>query len=75
MKNEIENYYWKRAEEYIDALYNKGYFDRDVTRDDMRKVEEYLAFLFQSQVNSAVKASEMLRQIRKTDTKGGENNE
>lgn len=64
MKKEIEKHYQKRAEEFIDSLYDNGYFIKEVTRKDMRAVEDLLAFLFQSGVESALKGQELLRVIR-----------
>lgn len=60
---EVEKYYQLRAEEFIDSLFDKGYFREDVKRKDMRDVESLLGFLFQSQSRSAVKCSELLRKI------------
>lgn len=65
----IETYYQKRAEEIVDNLFNKGYFDRDVKREDMRSIEELLAYYFQSSAEGAVRADRLLRTVR--DTKEG----
>lgn len=67
MKKEIEPYYQKRAEEFIDLLFDKGYFGAEIKRKDMRDVEEFLAFLFQSYTESAVMANNFTRQVRKTE--------
>ena len=60
----IEPYYQKQAEFYIDLLFDKGYFGSDTKREDMRKAEELLAFLFQSQSQSASKAAVLLRDMK-----------
>ena len=64
MKEEIEICYKRRAEEYIDTLFDNGYFCKELKRKDMRDIEELLAFLFQSQCKSAIKGSEFVRKIR-----------
>ena len=64
MKEEIEKKYQKDAKDFIDTLFDNGYFHENVKRDDMRKIEELLAYLFQSNVNSAIRAKDMLRKIR-----------
>ena len=65
-QDEIERYYWKQAESYIDTLFDKGYFSSDTKREDMRQAEELLAFLFQSQSQSAAKGAVLLRDIKKS---------
>lgn len=64
MKTEVEPYYMKRSEEFIDMLFDKGYFGKDLKRKDMRDVEELLGYLFQSQCQSAVKVDQMTRKVR-----------
>lgn len=64
MKNDVEPYYLKRAEEVIDMLFDQGYFHEKVTRADMRAVEQLLGFYFQSGAKSAVRAAELTRKIR-----------
>lgn len=63
MKEEIEKYYWNKAEEFIDMLFDKGYFSEKITRKDMKQVEELLAFLFQSEAKSVKRAAELLRKL------------
>ena len=60
----IEPVYLKEATEFVDFLFDKGYFHDEVMREDMRRIDSYLGFVIQSRVNSAVKCSELLRQIR-----------
>lgn len=66
-ENEVEKFYMIRATEFIDNLYDKGYFNKEVKREDMRKIDELLGFLFQANVNSALKANELLRQVNKEE--------
>lgn len=62
---EVDGYYIKQAENFIDSLFDKGYFSDNLTRDDMRKIDELLAYLFQSYVDSGVRMSELTRKISK----------
>ncbi len=61
----IEKYYKREAQEFIDMLFDKGYFGQETTRKDMRQVEKLLGFILQSKVNMAVKGTELLRKLRK----------
>lgn len=63
-ETKIEPYYQKRAEDIIDALFDKGYFGAEVKRRDMRHVEEWIGFELQSSADSAVRASQLLRKLR-----------
>lgn len=72
-KKKIEKNYRLAARDFVDTVFAKGYFANGVTRKDMRYVEEYLAFLFQSKVQMAVMSSELLREIRRTITEPYEN--
>ena len=66
VKEEIETKYKKEAQEFIDSLFDKGYFSTEIQRKDMRAVEELLAYYFQSNVNMAIKGYELLRSIKLT---------
>lgn len=65
----IEPYYQRQAQEMVDTLYDKEFLDQRVSREAMRGLEDYIGFVMQSQVESAVKASELLlisRNLRET---------
>ena len=61
----VEGYYQKQAEWFIDLIFDKGYFGAETTREDMRKVEDLLAFRIQYYANSAAECERLLRQVRK----------
>ena len=48
---EIQPFYKARAKEMIDMLFDKEYFAKDLSRDGMNDVEEFLAWNFQYQCN------------------------
>ena len=60
----VERVYRLKAREFIDSLFDKGYFAKEIKRADMRAVESLLGFLFQSKVNIALKGQELLRKVR-----------
>ena len=61
----IELFYQVRGKEIVDALFDKGYFREDVSRDSMKDVENLIAFSFQSHCKSAVKMAELSKRFRK----------
>lgn len=65
-KQKIEKRYRIRARDFVDNVFDKGYFASGVTRKDMRYVEEYLAFLLQSSAQTAVLSFDLLRSINST---------
>lgn len=65
MKDEkIEQFYQIRAKEIIDLLFDKNYFREDVSRDDMQGIEDFLAWSFKTQCESAVKCAELSKRAR-----------
>jgi hypothetical protein len=63
----VDKYYKKRAVEFIDTIFDNGYFSKEVTRKDLRKLDEYLAFVMQSQVDMAVKCDQVMRKFNKEE--------
>lgn len=68
-RTEVEPYYKREAKELTDLLFNKGFLDKDLSRQSISWLEDFLGYIFQSQVESAVKANELLRRITKDDAK------
>jgi hypothetical protein len=66
-KNEqkIDRYYQKQAREFVDMLHDNKIIDPKFTRKDMRVIENYVAFVFQSGAESAKKVALMLEKIKK----------
>jgi len=64
MKAKIEKYYKRQARGLTDLLFDKGFLADDIAREDMRKIENYIGWMFQSQVNMAVRASNLLKKIK-----------
>lgn len=65
----IEKYYQMRAEELVDAMFDKDYFREDVDRGDMQGVEDLLAFVFKSNVESAIKLNELNKKFKENMVK------
>jgi hypothetical protein len=57
-----EPYYQLRAKEIVDTLYEAKLFRDDFTRDDMKMLEDLIAFNFESYANTAkIMAETMLK--------------
>jgi hypothetical protein len=60
----IEKYYKNMARELVDLIYDKGFIAEDCDRKSMRYLEEYIAFLFQSQITGAIRSHDLLKSIK-----------
>ena len=60
MKEEIEPYYQKEAKMIIDSMFDCKVFNPKITRDDMQKHEDFIAYLFQSHAKSVQKSTELV---------------
>ena len=63
-EQKIEPFYMVKAVDFIDTLYDKGYFREDVAINDMRGLDEYLAFLFQSYISSAIRCHDLSKKCK-----------
>ena len=61
---EIEGFYQSRAKEFIDTLFNKGYIREDVSRDGMKDIEDFLAYVIQSYCQSAAKVALLSKRVK-----------
>ena len=66
----VDPYYQNQAKQFINTLHDRGYFCKDVTREEMQLIEDLLAFLYRSHVDMAVKCSEMLRRAKEPKSDG-----
>jgi len=62
---EIDPYYQKQGCELVDMLHDNKIINPDITRDDLRELENYIAYQFQSNANMAAKTSVMLERLSK----------
>lgn len=62
--DKIEGYYQARAKEVVDMLFDKGYFREDVSRDGMKDVEDFIAWDFQTQCESAKRITLLTKRIK-----------
>ena len=62
---EIEPYYQKQGQDVVDMLYDNKIVNPDLKREDLRTVEDYFAYMFQSQASMAAKAAIMLERLGK----------
>lgn len=61
----IDPYYQRQAKEFVDMLHDNKIINPDFTRKDMRTVEDYVAYMFQSGAESAKKIALMLEKVKK----------
>lgn len=58
---EIEKYYKRLARDFTDLMHDKGYLVEDLELKQIRALEEYLGYLLQSSVDSAIKVERLLK--------------
>jgi len=61
---EVDGYYQRQGKELVEMLFDKRFLNDDLSKESMDWLEDYLGFILQSQVNSAVKASELMARMR-----------
>lgn len=62
--DKTESYYLRIGTEIVDDLYDKGYFCKELKREDMRNLDDLFGYYIQTHAKSAAKASELTRRIR-----------
>ena len=45
-------------------MFDKGFIAKDCSRESMRALEEYIAYILQARVNSAIKTHDLLKKLR-----------
>lgn len=65
MEKEIEKYYQNEAKRIVDNLFDADVFNPKLTRDDMQKLEDLIAYYFQSFAHSVKKGIEFSNTIKK----------
>lgn len=70
MAKDVEKFYLIRGEELIDNLFQKGYFREDVSRKELRQLDELVGWLFQSYAQSAVNIDRVTRKIKERKHNG-----
>jgi hypothetical protein len=60
----VEEYYKKQAKELTDLLFDKRFLNDDLSRESVNWLDDYIGFVLQTQVNSAVKASKLMASMR-----------
>jgi len=66
MKNKtpkVDPYYKRISRDFIDTLFDKGYFSEKIKREEMRQLDDYLGFLFESRCDMAIRTDRILRKI------------
>ena len=63
-KPEVEPYYQRQAKDFVDMMFDNKLLNPDFSRDDMDRVEDYVAYLLQSGSQMSAKTAVMLEQMR-----------
>ena len=58
----IDKYYQRQAKYIVDMLFDKGFLDKDVSRDDMDAIEEFLGYMFQAYSDMAATVARLTKQ-------------
>ncbi|MCK9369545.1 hypothetical protein M0R04_06530 [Candidatus Dojkabacteria bacterium] len=66
---EVDEYYKRQAREYVDLLFDKGFLDENLSREAIRWLEDYSAYILQSAVRSSIKAHDLVRSLREKEVK------
>lgn len=64
LKEGIDPYYRKQAKDLTNLLFDKGFLQPMLTRESVDWLEDYLAFIIQSQCNMAIKAALLTAKIK-----------
>ena len=63
-EDKIEPYYQREGKEFVDFLFDKGFIAQDCSREAMRVLEDYTAWLFQHRVDSAIRAHDLCKKVK-----------
>lgn len=61
---EVQVFYKKHAKELTDFLFDKDFLNKDLTRESIDILEDYIGYLIQSLCDSAVRCSALTRKIK-----------
>ena len=64
MGEKIESHLQAKAKYVIDTLFDKGYFNTNIQRDEMNDVENLLAFTYQQVSDDKAHSIEISRRFR-----------
>jgi len=64
-KTKIEPYYQREAKQFVDMLFDSKIINPDFSRDDLQTVEDYHAYLLQSNAETSAKTAVMLAKLKK----------
>lgn len=60
----VDKFYHRQARDFVDMLFDKGFLASDCSRHAIRGLEKYIGYLFQTQAESAVKCSELVKSTK-----------
>lgn len=65
LEEKIEDCYQNQAKEIVDLMFETKCFNDKFTRDNMRSLEDLIAFYFQTNARSAYKSAEVILKFKK----------
>jgi hypothetical protein len=66
MSKDVDKYYQRMARDFTDLMHDKGYLVEDLELKQIRALEEYLGYLLQSSVDSALNVERLLKKHDKS---------
>ena len=66
-QDDVEGCYQFEAKRVVDMLFDKECLKPDLNRDTINAIEDLIAYLFQSQAQSAVRTSKLLIKLKGMD--------
>jgi len=67
MSEEIEIYYKRKAKDHVNMLFDKRFLNNDLSRESIDWLEDYMAFIFQSDAKLTEKSTLLLASLRDMD--------
>jgi len=64
----VEEYYKKQAKDLTNLLFDKDFLNKELTRESIDWLEDYIGFIIQSQCQTAVKAAVLVARLKKEIT-------
>ncbi len=64
-KLEVEPFYLRQGKDIVNVMFAKHYLDNDLLRDSMGDMDEYIGYVIQCSVETAIRADRLCRRIRK----------
>jgi len=61
---EVDGYYKRQANDLVNLLFDKEFLNKDLARESLDWLEDYIGFVLQSQANSAAKCAVLTARMK-----------